>query len=147
MNYKMSARIMLWAVRFFMLVLIALVFLAPKLIHWYIDIRRMEEVLGTVILVAFYACMPSVALALWTMDRLLRRFSKGDVFTVSNVGLIRLISVCCALVAVATVCGGIGYPPLWFVALLMAFLCLAVLVVAQVLEAATAIREENDLTI
>ncbi len=147
MNYKMSARIMLWAVRFFMLALAALIFLAPKITHWYIDIRRMEEVLRTVILVAFYACVPPVALALWTMDRLLRRFTKGDVFTASNVGLIRLISVCCALVAVATVCGGIGYPPLWFVALLMAFLCLAVLVVAQVLEAATAIREENDLTI
>lgn len=147
MNYKLSARIMLWAVRFCMLALVALAVFAPKVVQWYVGIRRMEDVLGTVILVAFYACTPSVALALWTMDRLLRRFTKGDVFTHANVGLIRLISVCCALVAVATICGGIGYPPLWFVALLMAFLCLAVLVVAQVLDAATAIREENDLTI
>lgn len=147
MKSQTSTKTTLWAVRFFMLVLLALAVFAPKIVHWYVGIRLMEPTLGPVILVSLYACVPAAAAALWSMDRLLFRFIRGEVFTKSNVRRIRLISVCCALVSLVTVCGGVAYPPLWIVALLMAFLCLAVLVVAQILDAATIIQEENDLTI
>ena len=39
------------------------------------------------------------------------------------------------------------YPPLVFLAVIMAFLALVVSVVGNVLSAAVSIREENDLTI
>ncbi len=147
MKYQKSAQITLWTVRFFMLCLLALTVTAPRIAHWYADLRHMGAVSSKLLLATFYVCVPSVAYALWAMHLLLLRFIKGIVFTRSNVNLVRGVSLCCAIVAVATFLGAFNYPPFIFIAVLMAFLFLAVQVIANILEAATALREENDLTI
>ncbi len=147
MKYQKSAKVTLWTVRFFMLCLLALVITAPWITHQYANIRHMKAISQNLLLVTFYVCVPSVAYALWAMHLLLLRFIKGIVFTRSNVNLVRGVSLCCAIVAVATFLGAFNYPPFIFIAVLMAFLFLAVQVVSHVLDAATALREENDLTI
>ena len=54
-----------------------------------------------------------------------------------------------SILAVALIClpAAVFYPPLVFMAVIMAFLALVVNVVGSVMNAAVAIREENDLTI
>lgn len=147
MKYKYSSRITLWVVRFFMLVLVALLFGAPGLVKTYVAFRGMAAFRGHVLLAAFYVCAPAAGLALYAMDRLLLRFLREEVFAPGNARLTRLVSLCCAWVGIVTLVAGCWYPPLLFVAVLMSVLFLAVLVVTHMLEAATAIREENDLTI
>ncbi len=147
MKYQKSAKITLWTVRFFMLCLLGLVVSAPWIAYWYADLRHLGAVRSDLLLATFYVCVPAAAYALWAMHRLLLRFIQKDVFTKGNVRLVRGISLCCAVVAVVTALGALNYPPFIFITVLMAFLFLAVMVVSHVLEAATAIREENDLTI
>lgn len=147
MQYQKSARVTLWAVRLFLVCLVGLLFGTPALIRWYAGLRRMPAELGRAISIAFYVCAPAAGAALLAMHRLLRRIMAGQVFTLHNVRLVRLVSLCCAWVALACLSCGFVYPPLLFVFIMMAFLCLMVLVVSHVLGAATALREENDLTI
>ena len=53
----------------------------------------------------------------------------------------------CGAVSLITLACTWLYPPLLFVTLIMAFLCLVVAVVSNIMAAATRLREENDLTI
>ena len=147
MKYQKSAKITLWTVRFFMLCLLALAITAPWITQYYVKYRNMKPVSQHSLLATFYACVPSVAYALWAMHLLLLRFIKGLVFTRGNVNLVRSVSLCCAIVAAVTLLGALDYLPFIIITALMAFLFLAVQVIANILEAATAMREENDLTI
>lgn len=147
MQYEKSVRISLWSVRLFLGALAALLFFVPKLIDWYIGLRAMPTIQGWAIIVCFYLCAPAVAVALGVMHRLLLRIMQGQVFIRDNVKLIRMVSGCCAIVSAITLAGCFIYAPLVFVVVLMAFLCMMVRVIASVLDAAAALREENDLTI
>ena len=60
---------------------------------------------------------------------------------------IRRIRWCCAWVGLVCLAAGILYPPLLFLAVIMAFLALVVSVVKNVMAAAVELREEHDLTI
>ena len=71
----------------------------------------------------------------------------GEVFLQDNVRRIRrLIWNCAAVSLICLACARL-YPPLLFVTIIMAFLCLVIAVVASIMDAATRLREENDLTI
>ena len=75
------------------------------------------------------------------------RLEEGQVFLQENVRRIRrLIWDCGAVSLISLACTWL-YPPLLFVTLIMAFLCLVVAVVSNIMAAATRLREENDLTI
>lgn len=147
MQYEKSVRASLWSVRLFLGALAAMAYFMPKLIRWYIGFRVMPEIQGWAIIICFYCCVPVVAAALVVMHRLLTRIMQGQVFIHDNVRLIRIVSNCCALVAGIAAVGCLIYAPLIFVVVLMGFLCMMVRVVACVMDAATALREENDLTI
>lgn len=147
MQYEKSVRVSLWSVRLFLGALAALVFLMPKLTECYIGFRAMPQIQGWAIIVCFYFCAPVVAAALLTMHRLLLQIAHGQVFIRDNVRLIRIVSNCCAIVCGVAVAGSFLYAPLLFAVVLMAFLSMMVRVVASVMAAATALREENDLTI
>ncbi len=147
MKYQKSAKITLWAVRFFMLCLLILSVAAPWIARWYTGFRHLGGVSCSLLLVTYYVCVPAAGYALWAMQTLLQHILCGEVFTRGNVRLVRGISLCCAIVAITTTLGTINYQPFVFVAVIMSFLFLVVRVVAHVLEAATEIREENDLTI
>ena len=96
---------------------------------------------------AFYCCAVFVFAALWNMDRLLTAILAEKVFIRKNVTRIRRIQWCCGLVSLICIPATFAYLPLIFMVVIMAFLCLTVCVVTRVMDAAVAIREENDLTI
>ena len=81
------------------------------------------------------------------IDGLLRNILKEQVFLRENVRRIRIVQWCCGIVGLICIPAACCYYPLIFLVVIMGFLSLVVSVVTSVMEAAVAIREENDLTI
>ena len=119
----------------------------PAVIRWYCQYRLMTQAEQMAVTVAFYCCSVVIFVALWNMDRLLGSIVTGQVFIRDNVARIRRIQWCCGIVSLICVPASFAYMPLVFLVVIMAFLCLCVGVVSCVMDAAVAIREENDLTI
>lgn len=148
MSYKLaSARVTLWVNRCIAALVLILLPTLPFLLDWYSTVRVLSPSEYLAIVIAFYCCAVVTGIALWQMDRLLRNILEGQVFVAKNVRCIRRIRLCCALISLICLPAAFVYLPLWFMVIIMAFLCLVVNVVAQVMDAAVAIREENDLTI
>ena len=142
-----SARVTLWVNRCIAALVLLLLPALPSLLNWYGSIRSLSRGEYLAILIAFYCCAVVTEVALWKMDVLLRNILCGQVFIGKNVRCIRSVQWCCGLISLICLPAAFVYLPLWFMVIIMAFLCLVVNVVAQVMEAAVAIREENDLTI
>lgn len=146
MNKKLT-RTTLWVSRSIFMILVALLPGMPFLMNWYSEFRELNLSAHISIMVAFYICAIITAVALLQMDRLLRNILDDQVFVRKNIRLIQKIRGCCGLVALVCLPAAVFYMPLIFMFVTMAFLWLVVGVVAQTLDAAVAIREENDLTI
>ena len=146
MNTKIT-RATLWVSRSIFFLLVALLPSMPFLMNWYSEFRDLNLSAHISIMVAFYVCAIITSVALLQMDRLLRNILEGNVFVRSNIKLIQQIRGCCGLIALVCLPAAVFYMPLIFMVITMAFLWLVVGVVAQTLDAAVTIREENDLTI
>lgn len=144
---KTNLNITLWANRTVALMVAVLLFTLPMLLDWYCQFRILLETERTALSVAFYCCAAVVFVALWNMDALLRSIRSGDVFIQENVSRIRRLQWCCGGVSLICIPASFFYYPLIFMVVVMGFLCLVVSVVCRVMDAAVAIREENDLTI
>ena len=144
---NVSAVITLWINRAVALLVSVLLFTLPALLDWYAKFRELSVQGARVVTVCFYCCAVFIGIALWFMDTLLRSILRGEVFVRPNVKRIRSIRLCCGIVGLICLPAAVFYPPLIFLAIIMGFLCLAVSVVASVMDAAVTIREENDLTI
>lgn len=132
---------------FFLAVLAVLLFLAPWLCRWYVDLRGMSGSVQTALLIAFYASAAPAAAALLALLALVRSISRAEIFSRRNAARMSQISCCCLLVAAVTTVTGLWYPPLLFLAAAMGFLFLIVRIVRGCFVAALAIQEENSLTI
>ncbi len=105
-----------------------------------------EQGRGVVIGLA-YVTFSFVILADVLLFCLLVRVNRGKVFTVRSVDYIRGVSWCCFALSV-TLCGvGIYFKLAFVVALAGVFLGLCLRVVKNVIEEATTIKSENDLTV
>ncbi len=147
MTSQLSAKFTLWANRIIALVMVLLCFFLQDLLIWYRDLRQLPWQVCAAIMAGFYLCAPAVMYALWCIEKLLRNVLKEDVFVLANVRYIRRIRWCCASVSGICLVAGMLYPPLVFLAVIMAFLALMVSVVKNVMAAAVELREENDLTV
>jgi len=146
--YTLSARVTLYACRVVAAGIIGLLFTFPMLVERYHQhFRPLLETERTAIVWGFYVCSVGVLLALWHMDCLLRNILKAQLFITKNVSHIRMVRWCCLGVSVVCLCAAFGFPSLFFLATIMAFLSLVVTVVGQVMKAGVEIREENDLTV
>lgn len=147
MTTQSSARATLWCTRFLLGAIVVLLAVFPRLLDWYQRLRDLGPYGAGAILVGFYVCAPAVLYALWRIDRLLVNILAKQVFTRDNVRFIRCIQWCCAWVSLVCFPAAWFYPPLVFLAVIMAFLALVVSVVKNVMAAAVALREEQDLTV
>lgn len=95
----------------------------------------------------YVCCVPAVA-ALLLLDRLLSNIMRGKVFTEGNVKALRIISWCCFAEAFILAAAALYFAPILFaVAVVTAFFGLILRVVKNVIEAAVALKAENDFTI
>lgn len=139
-----GCRIAVWGV----LGLVALLCVCvPGAARWFIERRFLRPEAVKAMVIAFYPCAASSVTAFVLMLKLLNNIIAGKVFIRTNVQLIKGIAVCCALVSLICLPAGFFYLGLFFVTLIMAFLCLVVCVVGSLMSAAVELREENDLTI
>lgn len=95
--------------------------------------------LYTVICVAEICCVAVVLLLL--------RVRKGLVFTEASISYIRFVSWGCVFLALVGMVGQLFHPLMFILALAAAFLGLCLRVVKNVIEEATAIKNENDFTV
>lgn len=147
-HYETSARVTLWATRIVAALITILLLCFPILVeHYHQHFRPLADSERTAIIGAFYVCSVAVLLAMWHMDRLLCNILRTQLFTAKNVDHIRAVRWCCLAVSLICLCAAFGFPSLIFLSTIMAFLCLVVTVVGQVMKAAVEIREENDLTV
>lgn len=94
-----------------------------------------------------YVLLSIVALADVLSITLLLRVRKGEVFTDKSVALIRGVSWSCILLCVAFALLGVYFQLALIMAFLALFLGLCLRVVKNVIEEATIIKGENDLTV
>ncbi len=153
-NRTFSAKLSLGVCIFFAVVLAAAIVGFPAFFRWfYVDYHHLNPANALVqqnvrtVIGAFYACAPFAGAALYMLIRLLLNILKNDVFILSNVRYLRYISWCCWAVALATGVAGVFYVPLAIIAVSMAVVGTLLRVVKNVVHAAVALREENELTI
>lgn len=142
-----AVKLSLAAVAVFFAAAVALAIAMPWLLDWYVQYRHLRETGRIALQVTFYGCLPFALTALLCLWRLLRNIQQEKVFLEANSRLIAVVSWCCAAVAAVTLGACRWYPPLGFITVSMAFLFLIVRVVRNCFIAATAIKEENDLTV
>lgn len=149
MKTQRITNITLWANRAVAAVVAVLIFTLPQVLRWYaglLNYTPIERDLRAFI-VAFWCCAVVILFALWNMEKLLKHILRQEIFTRENVRRVRRVQWCCGGVALICLVATIFVLPALLFSAIMGFLCLAVSVVASVLDAAVALREENDLTI
>lgn len=151
---KVSVTLSLALTVLFMLALIAGAMMMPWLANLLIDasdhIGSRQAVSATgrsIVLIVAYAILAVGALADGLLFALLLRVRSGRVFTDRSVALIRGVSWCGILLGVLFALLGVYFQLAWIVAFAGIFLGLCVRVVKNVIEEATAIKQENDLTV
>jgi hypothetical protein len=110
--------------------------------------NRYNISVGYLIVGLYYACCVPAVAALLLLDRLLSNITKGKVFAEENVKALRAISWCCFAEAFILAIAALYFAPILFaVAIVTAFFGLILRVVKNVIDAAVALKAENDFTI
>ena len=131
-------------VLFCVLLLVLMVF-GPKLLSLYFG--YLAESLTKKVLLAFYLCCPAAWAALISILKLMTNIIHDKIFQPQTVFLMRLLSWCCACVALICLIFGFIWAPLLVFALGAGFMTLILRVLKSVMARATEIKAENELTI
>lgn len=146
-NHIKSARLSLWCTRVLMVCLVVLIPTAPFVLGWYIELTNKTASLYPVLLTLFYVCLLPAFWALFCLDRLLQNIRKDQIFISFNVTLLRMLSWCCLAVVLITCAAGFWYLPVLLITVASGFMGLILRVLKNVMEAATLLKQENELTI
>ncbi len=139
---KKTLRICIALTDVFIALLIAAVIFLPFIITVYVEVNHRSQALPATVMVTCYPCAPFAGLALFNLRKILRRCRDGRIFCTENSGGLRLIALCCAVIAVITLIAGRYYLPFYIVGGTFAFLSL-LSYSANAVFAATAEAEEN----
>lgn len=137
-----SAKVTLAITYLFCILLFAMMIFAPPVVRYFF-IKRNENI----VLTSFYICTPAAWAALICIIRLMKKIIAGEIFIPQNVFAMRLLSWCCAFVALVCLIAGVFYAPLWAFCLGAAFMTLILRVLKNVLSLAMEMKNENELTI
>lgn len=142
-----SAWLSLILVYIFGAMLIALAFIAPMLVRKYIELTSRPETMFLPVTTAFYAVFPLAAATLLSLEILLRRILRGEVFVAANVASLRLVSYLLYAATVVFLVAGFFYGPFFILAVAAAFVATVVRVVKNCFDIAVVLKDENELTI
>ena len=124
--------------------LLGMMFCAPAILRTLSDERTFLLVMSGI----FYGCCPAGWLAIVSLLRLLHNIRKGEAFTRGNVKLLRILSWCFIFVTLVSLAAFFTtYLPMIYVFLASGFMAVILRVVKNVMEQATIMREEQELTI
>lgn len=142
---KTSAKLTRVITWIFAALLLLLMIFADALLKWFFPPIRQNVVIR--ILIPFYVCCPAAWCALYCINDLLKNIISEKVFIQKNVLYMRILSWCCAFVALVCLVSGFFYVPLLIFALGAAFMMLILRVLKSVMATATKLKDENELTI
>lgn len=138
----------------FMILIVFGLCILPEFVN---SLILMEENLGShgdltenneaVILTCAYLILIVAAVADVLLFVLLRRVSRGEVFTLKSVAIIRFVSWCCVFESLLFLVLALFFILSSIVSMAALFLAIVVRVVKNVIEQATVIKQENDLTV
>ena len=138
----------------FFIVCIAGIFILPSLTQMLIDIpdnigdrNSISEIGRMLVLFLAYCIVITFIFADILLFSILIRVKGGKVFSSATVALLRGVSWCCFLLCLFFGILGYYFQLSFFVAFLAIFLGLCLRVVKNVIEEATEIKQENDLTV
>ena len=98
--------------------------------------------------IVFYGCCPAGWLAIASLLRLLHNIRKGEVFSRQNVRMLRILSWCFIFVTLVSLAAVfVTYMSMFYVFLASGFMAVILRVVKNVMEQATIMQEEQELTI
>lgn len=151
---KVSTNISLAIAAVFMIACVFAAFIMPPLVEMLINLPDNIGNRGDItqsgrvfVLVLAYVMLGILALADTFMIMLLLRVKKSLVFTDKSIALIRGISWCCFAICIVFALLGIYFQLSFILAFFAVFLGISLRVVKNVIEEATEIKSENDLTV
>ena len=151
---KASINISLIVAAIFMVACIFAAFIMPPLVQMLINlpdnIGNRGDITNTgriFVLIMSYVMLLILSLADTFMIILLLRVKKSLVFTDKSIALIRGISWCCFVICIVFALLGIYFQLSFILAFFAVFLGISLRVVKNVIEEATEIKSENDLTV
>lgn len=131
----------------FMAMLAVLLIFAPSIANWYCEIRHLPQLTNNAIVFCFYCCAVPAAVALGLLLKLLLNINKNVIFEKCNTKILSYVSYCTVLVTCITTIGAVFYLPFSFIAVAFLFLFLIIRIVVGCFKGATALKQENELTI
>lgn len=137
----------------FLIVCLVVAFFLPAIADMLLEARNYigTEMIGekgfAIVLTLAYLALAIVAFADCLLMSLLFRVNAGKVFTPKSVGYIRGVSWCCFALCFPFLVLGFFFNLAFFLVLVAIFLGLCLRVVKNVIEEATIIKSENDLTV
>ncbi len=147
LNYKRSARLTLWVLAIGAAALLALFLAAPFLMPFLEKIGHGTQTEYTVFLAAFYlSAIPGFAVIV-LLFKLLKNVVSERLFVKENVKILNAVSYLCFAVVPVCFAAGFWFITLFFLSLAALFIGLVVRIVMHSFEYATAIKEENELTV
>lgn len=147
MKKDRSALLTLVALGILSAVLTLLAFTAPFLANWFVTTFHRPVGIVPVILTTFYAILPFAAGVLVCLWKLLCNILSEDVFTETNVRLLRTVGFLLFFATLIFAVAGFFYMPFFLLAVCAAFITLIVRVVKNCFAAAVVLKDENDMTI
>ena len=149
MKTQRLIKLTIWMNRLVMALVAALVVPLPWIVDWYANLLGYyppkTDLVG--IWLSYIVSAAVIFLALWNMEKLMKNILSGEIFIRENVRRVRRVQHSCGIVALVCLVATVFALPMVLLAAIMGFLCLTVSVLANVLDAAVALQEENDLTI
>lgn len=113
--------------------------------QWVIGPGQRASTLAAVI--AFYSCCPAAWIALLGITKILKNVLRDEVFTRETVKILRVLSWCCAFVALVSFITFFFYKLFIVFSLGAALMMLILRVLKNVMAKAVEIKEENELTV
>lgn len=151
---KLSTTLSLVLAVLFFLCCIAGLFVLPQLTQMLIDTKdnignrgSITQLGRTLSTICSYGVVLDMMLADLFLFLLLLHVRRGEVFTDGAVAMIRGVSWCCMALCIPFGYLGIHFQLAWIVCFLAVFLGLSLRVCKNAFEEATAIKQENDLTV
>lgn len=121
-DYKKSAKFTYYVTCFLMVVLLALVIVLPFGVTWYVEKMHRPADLATVVMLTCYPCTPLAAVLLFSLNRLTKNISKGDILIDKNLAYLKRSSLSCFIAGLIMLISGFFYMP-FYIASGSALLC------------------------
>ncbi len=126
---------------------VVMLFTAPAIASWYIDLSGKGEVAEKVLLAIFYVCSPAAAVVIVSGLKFLFNLKKGIFFTKENTIYIRRISYSCLGVVLPCAIGCHWFYGFFTITVSALFMFLILRIVKNVFQYGTELKDENDLVV